>query len=54
MFCSTTRFRFGQLMAKTRLTWYGYSAFKVAFRKELAKRGKTELREMKVGETITI
>jgi L-ascorbate metabolism protein UlaG (beta-lactamase superfamily) len=29
IFCSTARFRFGQRMAKTHLTWYGHSAFKL-------------------------
>jgi L-ascorbate metabolism protein UlaG (beta-lactamase superfamily) len=29
IFCSTARFRFGETMAKTQLTWYGHSAFKL-------------------------
>jgi L-ascorbate metabolism protein UlaG (beta-lactamase superfamily) len=29
IFCSTLRFRFGESMAKTELTWYGQSAFKI-------------------------
>src|SRR5438045_9125905 len=29
MFCSTARFRFGEAMAQTRLTWYGQSGFKI-------------------------
>ena len=29
MFCSTARFRFGEAMAQTRLTWYGQSGFRI-------------------------
>jgi L-ascorbate metabolism protein UlaG (beta-lactamase superfamily) len=29
MFCSTARFRFGETMARTQLTWYGQSGFKI-------------------------
>ena len=29
MFCSTARFRSGETMAETRLTWYGQSGFKI-------------------------
>ena len=29
MFCSTARFRFGETMAQTQLTWYGQSGFKL-------------------------
>jgi len=29
MFCSTARFRFGEAMAQTQLTWYGQSGFRI-------------------------
>src|SRR5947199_6358493 len=29
MFCSTARFRFGEAMAQTGLTWYGQSRFRI-------------------------
>ena len=29
MFCSTARFRFGETMAQTQLTWYGQSGFRI-------------------------